>query len=213
MARGMRGGATPEATQPPSDDAEHDPTAGTWLARANAPILVRVPRGYAVLACVGLIVVILAAYGVGRMRGYQQGQRDLAEPSGTYGPPVLPGQMGADLVEIPEFRLPDRYYIIVDSRFSEVEARRLVSFLIQQGVDAVAILPYDGSSFYVMATRPFTRDELNSQAYREFVRRINGLGPVWREQYRGGDFGRTGVSSAAYDGREAGKSIGKGTQP
>lgn len=156
----------------------------------------RLPRGYAVLLLLGILLIVGLAYWVGQQRGYRlaaelyQAQiQELNENQNRL-------QVGLPEVVEPGSRLdsrePGQWYL----KLAEIPRRdgiRLVQFLRSRGVEAigtvrhnVGLAPSDGlDRIDVWALRPFSG--LDDPEITRFKRILEPIGKAWRQDQGGPD--------------------------
>ena len=207
-------------TQQPAEAAEG------WQAKTRQPIVLRVPHGTAVVILAGMIGLMLLTYWVGRTRGYRLasqagpvlegvslarvgpvvGQQDETAPMQHESPTVAER---LDPVIAPESyrtdpRVEGMNYIVL-AHYPEPDARRLVAFLVEEGVDAVAARPDGKKYFQVAALRSFAKEDLDSQSYLQYKQRLLRLGRKWKERGFGPNF--SGIFPSRYQGHEVAQVI------
>ncbi len=142
-----------------------------WWATFDEPLVLRVPRGMAILICLGVFVLIVVAYWVGSSRGAAQKERTLelakqqrqAQYTRLHGPPtMLRGEDAADVAaDGKKVSLLERVYeatgdIVVPMEMDPREAGKnylvltlydretavaLIEFMAERDVEAAAFLP------------------------------------------------------------------------
>jgi hypothetical protein len=176
--RGVVGGLTPDRL-------------GQWWANANAPVVMRIPRGYLVLAAVGVLVLMALAYWVGGVRGYNRVISELQAGDGP-GAMVRRGEVSIDDPAhispakgqpLRDPRQPGMNYLIV-ATYPLEEAERLIAFLRDKQVDAIGI-PSDTrrTMVRVVILKGFDRSEVRDTPdspgtrFKDEMRRI---GRQWK---------------------------------
>lgn len=193
-----------------SDPAVPDTSQGVadWMAasaRSNQPIVLRVPRGYAVLFGLLAIGLIILAYLVGRASGFSAA-RQKAEAEYESKLAMLASlpldddalaaldlngnQEGALEQFVAEGAIDPRQIGLNYLRLAHYpsdEADRLRRFLATQGV-ATALDPVDNGRFYNVyaVNRGVSADELQSVG-AQFKRKMKLIGQRWKQQQNGGD--------------------------
>lgn len=210
MRSTSRGGGSNAPVEQPitepaaADDGGSSPWSVGWAQRwwtqsgAGVPLLMRVPRGIALLAAVGLVGLLVLAYWVGHTRGVTAGRQTAGETVG------IPAQRGApadpfntrvpavnDRQPVPsgasgkpakpaDPRVAGHNYLIL-ARYPLEDARRLAEFLREQGVASVLVPVDNGSSFHVIAAdEGFTSDEFGSERKLAYERKMQAIGRAWK---------------------------------
>ena len=154
------------------------------MARARAPMVIRIPTGFVILLAVLAIALICLAYGVGFSRGAKVTADRLTE---QLEPQMLPdvGPWTADLTE--DTRQQGLFYLVL-ATYPEQEARELAAFLARNGVETM-LLSRDNDQFLVVARRGFTTEQRFSEnvesAFTDYKRRLQQLGRIWKSQNNG----------------------------
>jgi len=172
----------------------------------SEPVVLRVPRGLAVLAIVAVLGLIVLGYAVGHRRGYGAGEAAEAgraeeelrmvtrlaqrQVDGALGAGRGDGTGGGESSETGrEGRFDDprrrglRYFVV--SHEPADEAARLIAFVERSGVDAAAV-PSDNPRFVkVIATQGFTADELRSATGRDYEQALRQIGRAWKDANNG----------------------------
>ncbi|MEM9790767.1 MAG: hypothetical protein AAF842_10220 [Planctomycetota bacterium] len=184
--------------------SSEDPPRGPRSGGLGEPIVLRVPRGLAVVAMVGVLGLIVSGYAAGQRRGYAAGEEaaralaeeELRETARLLGRTV-DGAMAAGRGEAAAvdgvgpgevYREPRRrglrYFVI--SHEPPEEAAKLIAFVERLGVDAAAV-PSDNPRFVkVIATQGFTADELRSATGRDYEQALRRIGRAWQDANNGG---------------------------
>ena len=203
---------------------------GMW-ARLQNPIVLRVPRGYAVMLGVALLLLIALSYWVGHHRGsdaatmawqnetnaqsaaMQRSSVLAADPVGkpkpVIGPPPLERTVdpaGDAAIESAPGRDPrqrDLNYVVLASDNQE-GATRLLAFLWEHGVDAAAFRYKNHGLFTVVALKKgFTAAELRSNDYRRYRDGLARLGEKWEATVPGGrSFIKQGMLADKFEGEK-----------
>jgi hypothetical protein len=214
---GAAGGPPPEPgprasgwppTDPDSDTVDMEPQDQAspggrfmvWRSRSAAPILVRVPRAYAVMFVLMGVAVVAMAYWVGDYHGYKRGdeagyRRRSAEieqqqgfatrfmqssgAASTSTEAAAAGENGGDPRQVGL-----NYYIICRYPLAEPEAAQ--QFLARHGVETFLLHDDNAPLYYeVIALRGFARIGPEAQAFKN---ELDRLGRIWkRSPYDGPD--------------------------
>ena len=182
------------------EGAASGPAAWWAWSGAGVPIILRVPRGVAIAAAVGLLGLLVLAYWVGYERGdAAAAQRVRAEYTGSGPAPDAPpapnrgaagGPTGAPepnpaggTTAAPDTADPRQAglnYFVVAS-YPRDHAERCARFLASRGVETViGSANNDGLHAVWVVERGFTADQYGGAAYTEFKRRLRELGRAWR---------------------------------
>jgi hypothetical protein len=174
--------------------AEPAPTPGRapWWVGSSAPLVLRIPRGLALLAVVGVLGVIVLAYLVGSARGAASAEpnpedRSLGERSGPDGYFVTSedGYEGSE-VDVPkdpltaERREPGLNYmrLIQDD---EAYCRELAEFFGKREVALQLVLVNNGRSCIAYAVkRGYRGDELDSESCKRYRQQLLSIGQQWK---------------------------------
>ncbi len=215
-----------EARQPAATDPALDagyPGPG-WVARVShpgwlmsgPPMVLRVPRGLAMLVVLGVVVILALAFFMGRSQGQRQGEQETLatlqasrqaisrgqpDETGSVRTGVLPRRGRIYLPNQPDPREAGMNYLIL-ARYPLDEAQRLTEFLADQGLDSVIVPSHTTGLFQVIALHGFTSEQYRAGEYRAFEREIHRIGQRWREINAGrGDDLRTRTYWARYEPR------------
>jgi type II secretory pathway pseudopilin PulG len=207
--RGGNGSPAP-ASDEPIEPRRHWTQSVRDLWDAGVPVVVRVPRGFAVLICVGVLALMVLAYWVGFTRGQAALRHAHAEqiaaldraagripgagrlvevptPDLTAGPQgdggrAVEAQDRASAVGDP--RQPGLNYLIL-ARYPREEADRLARFLAGRGVET-AVIPTDNARFFhVVGLRGFTTDQYRAGVQAAYERQMRQLGRDWQASNAG----------------------------
>lgn len=170
---------------------------GQWWTQANRPVVLRMPRGYLVLAAAGTLLLIALAYWAGSVRGHLRAISEME--AGTVPPGMIrdPGEQTAAptapagsvlrdrSTAAPEAagrddpRTPGLNYLIL-ARYPLDEAQRLIAFLKGQGVDAVGIPAHTRGLYLVVALQGFDRTQYNAEPGTRFKEQMQRIGRAWK---------------------------------
>ncbi len=218
----------PPHTPPTPPNPTPRPAAGQWWLRAQAPIVLRVPRGYAVLLGLAYVGVIILAYWAGHRRGTSHPSPDqpptvnAAQPGAglaTYGPDNDPvrrwrndSQPGSGGGVAPTRQAGFNYFVL--AHYPEEDAQQLVNYLWQEGIEAAAYKRQpDSRLFQVIALRGFTKDQLNGPQRQAFERQLHKIGRDWRAAELGPDFAKSGMYPDLYEGEPVAETLFQREQP
>ena len=161
----------------------------TWLSRAQYPIVLRIPRGLAVMIAAGLLGLVILAYWV----GYQRAAVKI-DPSGSES--TRRGGTPSPAVDPPAGRFEEgHYYFILElpsdpTRPDETqrELNRLLAFLQAEAVDAKVVSSNNDVIRIAFARgylRGFGESEIPGDAYSEYQARLRAVGRTWKNQHGG----------------------------
>lgn len=248
------------------------PEATGWIARAQHPVLLRVPPGWLVAIGVAVVGLLVISYLVGFSRGQtnkttsesdevfnsqaqQRGVGGTRSGTGTPGgtqagtgsmgtkPPgsapgsgntpgsVKPdggkpnagtaagttggataggangGNQGAGQQPgggtISPLRKPGLNYMVL-AQYPRDEAEKLAAFMQRSQVATIIVPSNNARLFHVIALRGFTRDEITSQAKKDFERELLRLGRKWQQEEKGAG-NLSDMYLDRYDGDDAAK--------
>ncbi len=200
----------PEVTAAPVEASPSPSGLGTaggtpWWVGSSAPIVLRVPRGLAVVICLALVGLIVLAYFVGVVRGssglearvntavevelLQASQHGMAPPDVRGSKQIIgrkedTGVSGAKPgTESPrDPRKPGLNYMVL-ATLPGPDAIPLVDFLRDNGVETILVsVTVRGSEQVkvVAVNKGFEGAELNSQARGEYQSMLRTLGRAWK---------------------------------
>ncbi|MEM6333419.1 MAG: hypothetical protein AAF823_08795 [Planctomycetota bacterium] len=192
--------ATPAAAATEGEPVGRPGVGSVAMAGLSEPVVLRVPRGLAILAVAGMIGLVIAGYGVGHSRGVGAGlaeaeaeaqaeqemiERMVRRQIGNPARPSSDKPAGADPARFEDRRVRGLNYFVVSLSPPE-EATRLVAFMSRQGVDATAVPSDDPRFVKVIALQGFTAAELRSPTARDYEEALRAIGRRWREANGGG---------------------------
>lgn len=163
-----------------------------WWVGSSSPLVLRVPRGLAVLGVAGLVLLIVLAYWVGAVRGSASAQQAVAaagmgERSGPEGYYIAAddGYQGPEqevpegVVEGEDRRVPGMCYVrVVES--TEADCRRIAEFFASRGV-AMQVTRGNNDRFRVyVIERAYSPQETESESAQYFLRQMRGHGRAWK---------------------------------
>jgi len=176
----------PEPQQPLESERSDASGLARWLN--NHPILIRLPRGYALLLCAGALAMLIVAYAVGYARGkstwYAIGKaeaeaehRNLPQYRlSSDGGPATGGSPGVDR------RQPGLNYLVL-ARYPKADAQRLVQFLAAHQVETALVPVNNGRLYHVVDLAGFERTGVDAFKQRELL--LRRLGRIWKARHRG----------------------------
>lgn len=193
----MRAGSAPDA------DAElprkhrskvNFDALGTWTDRLTEPLVMRLPRGVAFLAVIGLLAMVLLAYWVGHVRGFGSGEAHVEEQARaalrqrvapqppTEGETVTqapPGNADSQTIVTKDGvdpRQPGWNYLVV-ARYPSDKAMELRRFLAEHEVDTIQV-PSDNPALVLIVALPgFESGQVAQRT--AFRQRMLELGRQW----------------------------------
>jgi hypothetical protein len=222
--------ASPTTDDPSLEEQEHEPVSPpVFEPTGSGPLVLRIPRGYAVVAAVLLLGLFTMVYWVGYSRGDKdrlskiRQEQVSREEMYNRTADIAAGGSGAVLNKPPVSQSSVKTNVVAGGESSQVtgsnhgkyvagfnyfvlvhyppkEANELVEFLGQHGVDAAAIL-VNNNRFKVVALEGFLASELDSAKVREYKQLLRRLGRLWQDSKRGaGDL--SDMYPERYDGPE-----------
>ncbi|MEM9253115.1 MAG: hypothetical protein AAGB29_12265 [Planctomycetota bacterium] len=187
------GEGEPEAGPAPVQSSAEAGEPGRMVGGLSEPVVLRVPRGLAVVAIVGVLGLIVIGYAVGQRRGYSAGeaaaraqaQEEVNEIRRMTGRPAIPGgTVDVDAATSDPRRRGLRYYVV--SHEPPAEAERLIAFLDRFGVDAAAVASDNPRFVKVIAAQGFSSGELRSATGRDYEQALRRIGRAWQDANDGG---------------------------
>ena len=184
----VTGGHT--GTSPALAEGAATPPRGFWpgMGGAGQPVVLRLPRGYAVILVVGVFALIVLSYLAGHSRGMRQGietTRDRYESILAAAPQQDP--FATPLIVEPGSAEDPRtegyaYYRLI-ANHTEAVALSLVRFTRRHEVETFATVSNNGR-FNVWAARAFDEDERGRLERESFLETLHSLGRAWRIEQR-----------------------------
>lgn len=195
-----------------------------FVPTSNGPLVLRIPRGYAVIGGFILIGLFTMSYWVGyaqgdknrlvKMKQLETSRQEMYNRAAgvnaslptstlitpqtttinnfTENHPNINTTSAGHQKYVPGFN----YFVLV--HYPSAEAKQLVEFLGQHGVDAAAIL-VNNNRFKVVALEGFLASELNTAKVQEYEQLLRRLGRLWKNSKRGaGDL--SDMYQERYDG-------------
>ena len=175
---------------------------------ASVPVILRLPRGFAVLAAAGVLSLIVLSYWVGYTRGVSATEGEFEQQTINLRDDRVPrrGQViemrsaasnggfldasdvaGGGATADGDPRREGLNYLIV-ARFPrglETEAERLASFLREGGVEAAAISSDNGELFHVVGLQGYTTEEYRAGRHHAYMDQVRRLGRQWKTHNNG----------------------------
>lgn len=194
------------SSQAQADDVGAISGATSGATSGGGAVVLRLPRGLAVVLAAVLVLLIVLAYFAGRSQGYTAGQtaerekletinRLGARDAGGAAPLGRPGVRsgnaatagnetsgGGGRVYLPgdaDPRAAGENYPVL-ARYDLDEARRLADFLADKGVDTLVVSAHNAGLFLVVAVQGYTGEQFRSQQHLPFERRLRDLGRQWK---------------------------------
>ena len=197
----------------PVEQADLSPASASATG-AGAPVVIRVPRGFAVLAGAGIVALVVVAYWVGHAQGEEAAARRQQEESQAternetlrapkrYLPDRTHPNQGHSAAPVAD-RARDRrqaglnYLILALSPLDE--ARRLQDFISANDVVTI-VVPASSNLFQVIVVPGFPAGAPELRDSSEFKERMKRLGRAWKDhnENRGDDL--TDMYFHRYDG-------------
>lgn len=174
------------ATDPPSTPTAKAP----WWVGSSSPIVLRLPKGLAVLAVVGLLLLIVVAYSVGSARGAASAKPELVQAIGERTGPAGWFEAEDDAYEGPVERPPEK--VILDERrepglwylrlmtSTPEDCRRLAEFMHSRGVAIQLVMRDNGRSVAYAIDRGYRTDEKDSEAAQHYLGWMRQRGREWK---------------------------------
>lgn len=197
IMRGRSAGVGTEA--PPAADTQAEPARRPvskvpWWVGSSAPLVLRIPRGLAVAAVAGLLLLIVVAYWVGSVRGAAAGDRvqEIAQgigersgPAGWFESDEEEAYKGPE-VEPPEKTVFDerresgRWYLRLMTSTPE-DCRRLADFMHSRGVAIQLVMRDNGRSCVAYAIdRGYRTDEKDQSPAQHYLGWMKQRGREWK---------------------------------
>lgn len=220
-----RSGSSAGGTAPNADESEADRPASNerdnvslqarpapWWVGSASPLVLRVPRGVAILGVVGLLLLIVIAYGVGVIRGAAWAQPEAADPgmgdrAGPNGFFMSPDDdYAGPEVSVPEEDLtverrePGLNYMqLITSTREDCEA--LARFFGARGV-AIQLVPVHNKGLWVAfaVKRGYRSDEMGGESQMRYEQMLRSLGRQWKQSNSGRGTDLSTMIFNRYDG-------------
>lgn len=177
--------AIPTPTPKPSNRAP-------WWVGSSSPLVLRVPRGLAILSVIGLLLLIVIAYWVGAVRGAAAveptdvlgGIGDRLGPQGWYeadravysGPEVKPPEE----VLFEDRREPGMWYLRLMSSKDVEDCRKLAEFMRSRGVAIQIVISDNGRSVAYAIDRAYRTDEKDQPPAQHYLGWMKQRGREWK---------------------------------
>jgi hypothetical protein len=191
------------------DEAESQPPR--LVPSSGHPVVFRLPKGYILILGSLFVGMILLSYWVGDARGYKRGSKAISDDhrflSQVQPVDIDPGSSSATrtngpiiqhrsrLIDRPlrqavvttirqqptDPRSPQMHYFVL-AHCDETYAKRVVAYLLQEGLESAAVKRHNTAPFQVFVLRGFTRDEITAKTpvYRQYEKRLRELGRLWK---------------------------------
>lgn len=173
------------------------PNRAPWWVGSSAPLVLRLPRGIAILGLAGVLLVIVLAYWVGSMRGaasaepevVDSGLGERAGPSGWFESPQDTYEgTEVDVPEKPltaERREPGKNYMQLITSSRE-DCEQIATFFGEAGV-AIQLVPVNNKELWVAyaVMRGYRGDELSSESCKRYEQKLRALGRKFKASNNG----------------------------
>lgn len=183
--------APPAVTE--QDSIPRPPGRAPWWVGSASPLVLRVPRGVAILSVAGLLLLIVIAYGVGSIRGaagaqpesIEPGMGDRAVPNGFFVSPD--DDYAGPEVDVPEDALTTEqrepglnYMQLITSTREDCE--KLARFFGARGV-AIQLVPVHNKGLWVAyaVKRGYRADEMGSESQQRYEQMLKSLGRQYKQ--------------------------------
>lgn len=220
--RAASGGAAPKPREASTLGDGGRRSGSPWWVGASSPLVLRLPRGLAALAVLGLLLVVVLAYWVGASRGKSAAEAAYAQQQGQTGGVIGPrgvggisvsraggpggsqgngeagagGSGGEPVQEVVTTFSEQRERGLNYFRLvytSREEGEAMAEFMARNGIDIQLVLvDNDRSCIAYAVDRGFRSDERDSDARRYYESQLKELGDLWKQ--RGS--GNSGFSTA-----------------
>jgi len=186
-------GVVPEAPVREEESIPRPPGRAPWWVGSASPLVLRVPRGIAILSVAGLLLLIAVAYWVGSIRGAAAAEPDPVEPglgqrTGPNGFFVSPeDDYAGPEVDVPEDALtverrePGLNYMQLITSTRE-DCEKLARFFGARGV-AIQLVPVHNKELWVAyaVKRGYRSDEMGSESQQRYEQMLRSLGRQWKQ--------------------------------
>lgn len=176
-----------------TDRIPRPPGRAPWWVGSASPLVLRVPRGVAILSVLGLLLVIVVAYWVGSIRGAAGAQPEaietgLGERSGPNGFFISPtDDYAGPEVDVPkdalttEQREPGLNYMQLITSTRE-DCEKLARFFGARGV-AIQLVPVHNKGLWVAyaVKRGYRADEMGSESQQRYEQMLKSLGRQYKQ--------------------------------
>lgn len=210
MGAAQRSAAAAPAESGGEGEADSSLPKASWseglrdLWDAGVPVVLRVPRGFAIMFCVGVVGLMVLSWWVGYQQGasareeqlkyeWEQGGRSTRVPQGVAPQFVDPssadaenlGSAGAEPRIVGQDPRKVGLNYLVLARTAKQEADRLAIFLAGRGVETI-VIPDDNARFHVVVgLQGLTTEQYRAGDHREYERRMRQLGRDWQAYNKG----------------------------
>ena len=182
-----------EPVQRQEESIPRPPGRAPWWVGSASPLVLRVPRGIAILSVAGLLLVIVVAYMVGSIRGAAAAKPDpieagLGERTGPNGFFVSPeDDFDREEVEVPEDALlverrePGLNYMQLITSTRE-DCEKLARFFGARGV-AIQLVPVHNKGLWVAyaVKRGYRSDEMGSESRQRYEDMLRSIGRQYKQ--------------------------------
>ncbi len=216
---GPAGGSTPvgevDSETPAVNEREsipRPPGRAPWWVGSASPLVLRVPRGLAVLSVLGLLLVLVVAYWVGSMRGAASAKPEVVEaglgqrvgPDGFFISPE--DDYKGPEVDVPEDALtverrePGLNYMQLITS-TKADCEKLARFFGARGV-AIQLVPVHNKGLWVAfaVKRGYRSDEMGSESQVRYEQMLRSLGRQWKQSNSGRGSDLSTMIFNRYDG-------------
>lgn len=195
-----------------TDPPPTPPSRAPWWVGSASPLVLRVPRGVAILSVAGLLLVIVVAYAVGTIRGAAGAKPEAATPgmgerTGPNGFYLSPDDdYAGPQVEVPEDALeverrePGLNYMQLITSTRE-DCEKLARFFGARGV-AIQLVPVHNKGLWVAyaVKRGYRSDEMGSESQMRYEQMLRSLGRQWKQSNSGRGTDLSTMIFNRYDG-------------
>ena len=194
------------------DSIPRPPGRAPWWVGSASPLVLRVPRGVAIMCVAGLLLVIVLAYWVGSMRGAagarpepdEPGLGERTGPNGFFESPD--DDYAGPKVDVPEDvltaerREPGLNYMQLITSTRE-DCEKLARFFGARGV-AIQLVPVHNKGLWVAyaVKRGYRSDEMGSESQKRYEQMLRSLGRQWKQSNSGRGTDLSTMIFNRYDG-------------
>jgi hypothetical protein len=203
---------SPEPAVTEKESIPRPPGRAPWWVGSASPLVLRIPRGIAILSIAGLLLVIVVAYWVGSIRGASAAtpgpvETGLGERTGPNGFFVSPeDDYAGPEVGVPEDDLtverrePGLNYMQLITSTRE-DCEKLARFFGARGV-AIQLVPVHNKGLWVAyaVKRGYRSDEMGSESQQLYEQMLRSLGRQWKQSNSGRGTDLSTMIFNRYDG-------------